>query len=732
MSVLVHAGRRDLEESSEKHGSNSPGTSDSIPWHSSNSVVEERTNYPVTLYEPQEKVKYFPSSTSTPTTPPSSYLAFLEQLPNSQSPTPSPAAGASNRSVRRSLVNEPRVPTQSYSLPYRPGVTQHLTDEFDPWTPYSAGQTPANYPHPGPSQWSATYEGIQYQSDREENQAIPNAILDDQHMDPIPYIDDSITVNWSDSQPVLSTHQETTPAEMHSVTENSPEYQVSLGNYDQFGEHLDIRPDDIRITDAKPIIALASFLVRPFRPFGLKLSILERTFQESSAEGIAQEAFKRTIGPQFYFMACYPMLLLVSITLNVIPELILFIILGLRYYGYLGFLDDKEYRRLLAISAWVILENDGKEGGDVEGLLTKRPTGFSTEFTKLLIHYNHVVLWALRFTILLMVVDPIPTKVLQYLAGREPPLKEGKVRIRHRCRCGKQIFGDYQELRPGAAAKWQERLNKQLGAAEGSGRRGKISDTLKILFDRLTFQTRENKKSSDTPDLPLTNISSTPDPNQRPNSQAPTSLKFLLLCIKHEKWAIKLKHANACSITSDVQLFRILASEYRAARCRSLLSMRKLGSIKFLRFEALQKAEIIGVRKVPDYPPECNPDYDYKPRPLDLLPPISENEMMHYFHCPDHALDIPLFLERMPLKLNGRLDLSSGANTGWGIIFNDCISWKKVWMMAFIGMLSSAVAGLIWWFIRDDAQGGSVIAGVTAPIVLVTMGAIQGYLGEID
>ena len=53
-------------------------------------------------------------------------------------------------------------------------------------------------------------------------------------------------------------------------------------------------------------------------------------------------------------------------------------------------------------------------------------------------------------------------------------------------------------------------------------------------------------------------------------------------------------------------------------------------------------------------------------------------------------------------------------------------------MMAFIGMLSSALAGLSWWFIKDDAQGGSVIAGVTAPIILVTIGAIQGYLGEID
>ena len=324
-------------------------------------------------------------------------------------------------------------------------------------------------------------------------------------------------------------------------------------------------------------------------------------------------------------------------------------------------------------------------------------------------------------------------------------------------------MGDYHELRPGAAVELQERLNHHFeikrNAAEsdeGSRRNEGISDVLSGFIALFSFQGTESKSSSTAPVLPLTCIPSRPDPNQSPNShpnqspnshpnqspsshpnQSPSSqslglLKFLLLCVRYDKWAIKLRHANASGITSDVQLFQILASEYRAARHRSVFSMRKLASIKFLRFEALQKAGTIGVRKIPDYPPMCNQDYDYKPRPLDLLPPISENEMMHYFHCPDHGLDIPLFLERMPIKLNGRLDLSLGYQTGWGIIFNDGISWKKVWMVSFVGMLFSAIAGLIWWSVKNDAQGGSVIAGISAPLILVTMGAIQGYLGEID
>ena len=478
---------------------------------------------------------------------------------------------------------------------------------------------------------------------------------------------------------------------------------------------------------------IVSFLLRPFRLLGIKLSILKLTVPESFTNGNASGALEFGIESSFYLMAYYGILSSVSVALTLFSNIIFFITPKLKYdrcYRYL----DKYYRLLATIFAWGILGNE-EEGGEVlERIKLKQPTGYFNEITKLFFIHS-VNWWALN---VLITVGPIITSSLQHLTLRESQLEEGKVRIRYRCQCGKQIFGDYQELRPGAAAEWQERLENHFGekcttsnSAESSGRSGKISNTLKSLFDFLTFQGRENA-SSDTSALPLASTPSTPDPSQRPISQAPTSLKFLLLCIKHEKWAIKLKHANACSITSDVQLFRILASEYRAARRRSLLSMRKLGSIKFLRFEALQKAETIGVRKVPDYPPEDNIDYDYKPRPMDLLPPISENEMIHYFHCPDHALDIPLFLERMPLKLNGRLDLSSGANTGWGIIFNDSISWKKVWMMAFIGMLSSALAGLSWWFIKDDAQGGSVIAGVTAPIVLVTIGAIQGYLGEID
>ena len=419
---------------------------------------------------------------------------------------------------------------------------------------------------------------------------------------------------------------------------------------------------------------VVSFLLLPLRLLGTKLSILNLTVPESFTNGNASGALESVIESSFYLMAYWGMLSSFSIALTLIPNIIFFITPDLRYDRCYRYLDMcyRRYRLLATVFTWELLGN-GEEV--LERVKMKQQTGCVNEFRRIFFH--SVIWWVLN---LLIYVGPIITSSLQHLTVRESQLEEGKVRVRYRCRCGKKIFGDYHELRPGAAAEWQERLNKHFeekrntsNSAESSGRSGKISNILKSVFDFLTLKGRENT-SSDASALPLTSNPSIPNPTQSPISQAPTSLKFLLLCIKHEKWAIKLKHTNACSITSDVQLFRILASEYRAARRRSLLSMRKLGSIKFLRFEALQKAETIGVRKVPDYPPEDNKDYDYKPRPMDLLPPISENEMMHYFHCPDHALDIPLFLERMPLKNNGRLDLSSGANTGWGIIFNDSIS----------------------------------------------------------
>ena len=105
MSVLVHAGPLDLEESSEEHGSKSPATSDLVPWPSSSSqhpLAEEPANNPATHYESQEKA---------PITPPSSYLSFLKQLPISQSPIPSPATDYSKRSS--SEEEESLTPAQS-------------------------------------------------------------------------------------------------------------------------------------------------------------------------------------------------------------------------------------------------------------------------------------------------------------------------------------------------------------------------------------------------------------------------------------------------------------------------------------------------------------------------------------------------------------------------------------------------------------------------------------------
>ncbi|MCJ1234734.1 hypothetical protein MMC14_002697 [Varicellaria rhodocarpa] len=206
-----------------------------------------------------------------------------------------------------------QVPTQPgpnpllISLQYHSGVAQYFTNEFDPWTPYSAGQTPAHYPHPGASQWPATDGRIQYRStpDSQENQAmhiniasIPrsppenaafsNAILDSQQMDTTPYVDDSGNVIWPSSphqkspellaeapphtdesemyqvttafdhsvQPGLSTHHGTAPAELHSLVGNSPEHRPSLGNYYQLTGYVDSRPSEMQITDNEPMVDL--------------------------------------------------------------------------------------------------------------------------------------------------------------------------------------------------------------------------------------------------------------------------------------------------------------------------------------------------------------------------------------------------------------------------------------------------------------------------------------------
>ena len=51
---------------------------------------------------------------------------------------------------------------------------------------------------------------------------------------------------------------------------------------------------------------------------------------------------------------------------------------------------------------------------------------------------------------------------------REAPLEQGKQRIRYTCTCGKRLYGDYEEIEPGAAKEWERVLNSLTNSTQST------------------------------------------------------------------------------------------------------------------------------------------------------------------------------------------------------------------------------------------------------------------------
>ena len=154
---------------------------------------------------------------------------------------------------------------------------------------------------------------------------------------------------------------------------------------------------------------------------------------------------------------------------------------------------------------------------------------------------------------------------------------------------------------------------------------------------------------------------------------SPPTPTFLLLCVPQNKYGTRLVHMGLQDVITDKKLFTEIRSHYLQLRGRwlGLLSLRKLRSIEFARFEAY-KSELVDIRKVPDIPPEDRTeDYLYAPRPAEYIPPVGNNHLLHLYDHPDHAEDDPVCQGKFPKKLHQRLAVSREAGTtlGWGIHF---------------------------------------------------------------
>ena len=168
-----------------------------------------------------------------------------------------------------------------------------------------------------------------------------------------------------------------------------------------------------------------------------------------------------------------------------------------------------------------------------------------------------------------------------YIRRSEPSVDRDKVRIRWQCRCGKKLWDDFRELRPGAA----EDLRRCLGSYEST----MSAQATPNLQPTHNFCPLNMNPAVSVPRRPVSSYTGAPGHLSAVDTETPLpapscpEAKFLLLCFRKPRDTLRLYHLSVEHIKTDFQFFQLLQQTYRAYQGLSgrLLSPRKIKSIMF-------------------------------------------------------------------------------------------------------------------------------------------------------
>lgn len=138
----------------------------------------------------------------------------------------------------------------------------------------------------------------------------------------------------------------------------------------------------------------------------------------------------------------------------------------------------------------------------------------------------------------------------------------------------------------------------------------------------------------------------------------------------------------------------------------------------------------VDIRKTPDMPPETKRD-EYLFEPCDLIPPVGENFMTHWFHHPDEAWDLLYAYSLFPKKRKGELEIDpyNAPRVGWGIqIVEGWLSYR-LWLLSLLVFLGGSLAfAICWTILRHDIQGAFGVSAYIVALLTLTVGAAQASL----
>ncbi len=206
------------------------------------------------------------------------------------------------------------------------------------------------------------------------------------------------------------------------------------------------------------------------------------------------------------------------------------------------------------------------------------------------VHIHRLYVWLYMSIISSSIFD-------RWIRNQEPPLDEGKVRVRWTCQCGRRLWDDFVELRAGAAEDLRKSLecfeNNVLGRPQGSV--SSAEGTSVIQEPPAAYLPASPPSSAVSTSLSTTPGSSEISPSAviaargtSPYVSTSTSLqntddKFLLLCLSKTNDTLRVSQFPVQHIRNDFQLFCMLRDVYAAYRgtFARLFSPRKIVSLNF-------------------------------------------------------------------------------------------------------------------------------------------------------
>lgn len=301
------------------------------------------------------------------------------------------------------------------------------------------------------------------------------------------------------------------------------------------------------------------------------------------------------------------------------------------------------------------------------------------------------------------------------------------------------MYDDFQEIRPNAVNDYEQTFKLQPHSLSSNdnnppfstqnSRNDVISKTSSIFHSLRRLWVKNIHQPR--PD-PSQELSAHVDQAQEAPSAPPPDDLFLLVCIPHRKYAVKLVHMNVCDLLSDQNFFPKLKDIYHEMRGRwiSILSMRKLNGIQFVYFE-MYSSQLVDIKKRDDIPPESKKDvYAYRPIPAKLIPPVGSNFLMHLYEHPEEAESTPVCLDKIPKKIRQRLlvEPERGTGLGWGIHLVESLDRAKLCSVGLVGFIASVMFGVLWSIYRNDVQGGFGVSACMMVILTFVLGIVQATL----